>query len=125
MITLVPQQCDKSCALACIAMITGNTFETVRSLTDHVPISDYKMDEILESLGHRVIRSMRGTLLPEKVMILDVPSLNRRGTMHSIVLDTHDGGFQVFDPNKGFKGETYESFEKIHGWGAVLWTIKR
>ena len=106
-------------------MITGSTFDQIRSMTDHVPISDYKMGDILESLGHRVVRSMYGNILPDKVHIIAVPSLNIPGAMHSIVLDTHDGEFKVYDPNKGFQGSVYESFEQIRGWGSVLWTIKR
>lgn len=108
-IELVNQVDDKTCASACISMLTGMPIDKVIEefhgdyLALNIDIGDY-----LRSKGF-VVRdaySKERLLKPGSVYLLCVPSLNVVGGLHEVVVDIRDV-FEIYDPQAGRKDKKY------------------
>lgn len=122
-ITLVNQQCSKSCVIACMAMVAGVSFEEAyKSIEDiaEPPLSDMPTRIGLTRLG---VACFSDTIILWKgeVYLLDVPSLNLLGSMHCIVVDTRSDEYGIYDPNYGIPGKKYySSWDDIKGFGTAM-----
>ena len=119
-ITLVRQECGQSCGIACVAMVTNKTFSTVRAQTERVPIHHRELDRLLTLNGKVPIRSIYNDLLPDKLYIMAVPSLNIGGGMHYIVVDTWPDSMIVYDPNSGVSDKTAYTPSLLTSWGVLI-----
>lgn len=121
MTTLIQQRTPHDCALACMAMLTGKTWEETNAIVGH--LVDYEGDrrgmkdeqEALELLGFTndyeagecigtFVHAHRGFYIsPEyfrsmawgRRALMSVPSLNNPGGWHMIYWD----GSRIFDPS--------------------------
>lgn len=99
-----------NCVSASIAMILNETVEDItkdfhsRYIDDWMEASDY-----FKEVGVCFQPCRVGMRHPEvnKIYIAVVASLNVRGGTHSIVIETVEEGWWVYDPNKGREGVHY------------------
>lgn len=87
-IELIRQECDRSCGVACVAMVAGKTFGEVRAMVDDPGLNSQDIDRLLGRCGVAFERQLHPTLAAHQVYIVTVPSLNVRGGLHYIVLFT-------------------------------------
>lgn len=119
-IKLVNQECGQSCGIACVAMVTGKPFANIRQQVTHVPISQRTMEHLLTDNGVRFNKPVYDDLLPDRVYIMAVPSLNKSGSMHYVVADTR-GVLDIYDPlNHGEDGGDFYTPSKLISWGRLL-----
>ena len=113
-IELVNQDNDVSCALACIAMLTGEPLEKIRHHAESVfgikpPV---KMKDVVKLLTYYNFFCHQTPayepLYTGYIYLLSVRSLNTTG-VHSILLDARETKEIVYDPQKGVKGKRYYS----------------
>lgn len=82
-------------------------------------LSGRETDRLLVRLGIMPRYRNGEDIRPGRIYLVQVPSLNIRGGMHMIVLDSRADPL-VFDPNTGREGvETYD-LGKIRGWGDLI-----
>lgn len=112
----VQQQDDFSCGVACVAMVTGRSFEEVAK--DHgvrQGMCAEDMDALLVLYGMAFERQLYPTLKPGSTYIVTVPSLNRVGGLHFIVVRTKEFtdatslSADILDPQYG-RADNYEEF---------------
>jgi len=118
-ISLVNQQDDKSCVVACIAMITGKPYEEIRACfkEDDIPVYPHAQDAVLCKYGFVTKRNTLQSLYPHGIYILSVPSLNTPAQMHAVVLDTTD--YVIYDPQQGRPDRKFYTYSMIQSWGAA------
>lgn len=107
------QQVDKkSCVHACIAMVTGNPIEDI--------LSAFPRPGTMSNVGIYLAKNgiwmiPRSSVTPMNygfVYIIDTPSRNHLGLVHSIVLDLRDSDTPLcFDPQKGREGKEFYTVE--------------
>ena len=117
------KQADADCVLACIAMVACKTlqdiYDTFPEFDECYGVTDDEKIDILSELEIVCIEYETKILVPGRVYIVGVPSLNVLGGTHCIVVDTRinfEAKIKVYDPNKGNEGMkhyTAKSFEKI------------
>jgi ABC-type bacteriocin/lantibiotic exporter with double-glycine peptidase domain len=100
-IELVIQQSDNTCTSACLSMISGISYDEVVSSFHNKFISGkIKAIDWLRNLGF-IVREFGGIerhIRFDSVYLLMVPSLNKLGRNHSIVVDSRSGFIEVYDP---------------------------
>ena len=97
-----------TCTSACIAMLTGIPVNKIADVF-HPAYSRQEITpcEYLESRGLKVKRLYTDDQpMPSRLYLVTVPSLNKKGTLHHIIVDWRDV-CDVYDPNKGIKGKKY------------------
>lgn len=106
---LIQQQHDNSCAVACLAMMLGKTYEDVQSRYfsshdfDKGGVIVNRLLHVLEAEGVIAIEINRWmTTTPG---ILRVPSLNIEGGYHFVYYQ--GPGLKILDPNEGRLGRMY------------------
>ena len=115
----VMQQCPRSCAVACIAMVTGKPFDEIRKQASQPNLGDVEADNLLAANGVRPTRSYYNELKPGNIYLMHVPSLNLRASMHCIVVDCRED-FKVLDPNKGRDGADVYDEKTVKAWGSLI-----
>lgn len=116
----VQQQDDKSCVIACIAMITGKSFEDIYKIAKEVPCGEEEQNKLLVLNNIYPKRFLDNTLYINKRYIVSTPSLNFPGIMHCIVIDTNsNGSISVYDPQKDVKDKKYYTHKNLESWGDV------
>lgn len=109
-ITPVQQTLDNNCTSACIAMITGLDISAITA-EFHKDYIGMRVDtpEYLDGLGFSYRRCLAAErkLHPGYVYLVAVPSLNIKGGMHNIVIQTSLDAerWYVIDPNEGKEGK--------------------
>jgi hypothetical protein len=115
----VQQDDDKSCTLACIAMVTGASYAELKKNVMQVPVPHSEVDRLLYANGMYPLRSVYTTLFAGKTYIVAVPSLNFKGGMHSIVVqtgETPEDPFVILDPQEGREGREFYTLENLISW---------
>lgn len=113
----IQQSNDKTCGIACVAMVAGVGFATVLELlpeaTEH-GVGSEALDKLLDAIGVTYNRQQYPTLLPNSRYIVTVASLNMPGGMHFIALQTGDEDVEsgtvecvVYDPQYGRNNAFY------------------
>lgn len=110
---LIKQKYEADCAVACLAMFCGVTYEQLMgciqfNLNRQEPIkfmNNEEMAKILIQYGHKPMQSY--TLLPEVKSIICVPSLGTKKKFHYIYFD----GYKIHDPSNF---ETYSNSDFIN-----------
>ena len=111
---IVNQDDDKSCMLACVAMISDKTLTEIRSLyKGNIPLSDRELFDLVESLELAIYSERYNEIHRNSVYIIVVPSLNITGGTHGIVVDTRGGEMRVFDPQHGRKGKKWYTTDNL------------
>ena len=109
--TLIQQQDDSTCGVACAAMVAGVPFETAmdkaRAVVKKNGMGSREMGELLRRLHVRFTRKIFPDLCRTVPHIVVAPSLNVPGGMHYIVIDLSNEFFEVYDPQKGRPGKKY------------------
>lgn len=116
---LINQQCEKSCVVAAISMVTGKSFDEVSEQVCRLPVSEEEQDQLLTRFGFKFIRQIYPSLHPGCVYIASVPSLNNIATLHCVIIDTRNDGFEVFDPQKGREGKKFYTSDTLKSWATV------
>ncbi len=102
---LVKQREFGECGIACLAMVTGLDYDTVKEIIDDPAVATYgiRTEQMLVALhqaGFTNPHEIFGVPADEaRAAILTVPSLNHPGMLHFIVWD----GSNYFDPSAGAK----------------------
>ena len=131
--TLIQQQDDSTCGVACAAMVAGVPFETAmakaRLFVKLNGLGTREMGTLLRRLGVRFTRKLFPELNRTVPHIVLVPSLNVPGGQHYVVVDLTNEFFEVFDPQRGRPGKKYyradhetggdESFP-LRSWAEVI-----
>lgn len=99
------QPTSTSCTSACMAMLLNRPVEQVVE-EFHDPWTKHETDpeRYLEPFGIecKTFDGIWGTLAePENLYLLTVPSLNKPGHLHHVLLDLRGDLPVVFDPNRG------------------------
>ena len=109
--TLIRQQDDFTCGVACAAMVADVPFEVARAKADAFirlnGLGTREMGKLLRMLGVRFTRKRFPELNRTVPHIVVVPSLNVQGGQHYVVMDLTDGYLQVYDPQQGRAGKKY------------------
>lgn len=104
-ITHLQQTQKLNCASACLAMLTDKTVEEVTEDFHEGYTNNIKeVWEYLEQNDVLFTILLAGCRLPDldKVYLASVPSLNIKGGLHYIVIETtEDGNWWIYDPNLG------------------------
>jgi hypothetical protein len=104
---------DRSCVAACLAMITGRSSKEVfDEFHDSYINGKTRLCDYLEK--HSIpfeLKTIRDHVRPGTVYLLSVPSLNIRGGMHQVVLDTRGDICVVYDPAKGKEDKFYYVYD--------------
>lgn len=104
----VQQPCDKSCLPACVAMIIGQPVELILQHFPQLPAYEIDTMKCLVRFGYLPIEQASHYIPEGGIFIVTVPSLNRIGQLHAMVVDTRRPGQHVlFDPQAGRGGEVY------------------
>lgn len=112
------QSLDNSCVSACIAMVTNRLDEDVVeefhvAYTKGATISSYFKKH---RIPHRVLPAdSRDIATSDEVYLATVPSLNKEGGFHSVVLvvDDNINGVLVFDPQTDRKDKRFYSTRAV------------
>ncbi len=130
-ITFVQQPTSDSCVSACLAMLLGIPVERVlEEFHDRYKAHEVKpFDYLAGKIQAHYPVDAEEDLEWDRVYLLGVPSLNIRGGMHAVLLDTRGGKLRLYDPNVGKAGREYyflsrESLSSVAG-GVLLtsWAI--
>lgn len=127
----VQQKDEYTCGVAVVAMVTGRSFEEVLATHQELHkfsgtggMSSEELDEMLDHYKMEYVRQVYPTLLMDCTYIVTVPSLNRRGGNHFVVVRTPsctDEGvfkFEVLDPQYG-RADSYQEF-KLESWSEAV-----
>lgn len=114
----VKQECPNSCSVACIAMVAGVTFDDVREKISRPALGQTETDHLLVYYGILPTRHSND-MQPNALYIATVPSLNKPGRMHSIVIDTRNGYMEVYDPNFGRENVKVYTSDDAFNWGSL------
>jgi len=117
-ISLVRQEDGNGCGVACVAMLAGETYSYVRSLIERVPITQRDLEYLLFVNKLSFAKPEYDDLLPGKVYIMALPSLNKGGTMHYVVADVRDV-LKIYDPNEGNTKDIYDN-TRVCSWGRLI-----
>lgn len=115
---LIKQPTDSSCALACISMLTHvpmfKVIDIAKSIFDHDPLemglNTQDMDHLMRKLDIKYTIQYPVSISFGNVYMVDVPSVNKMGRMHVVILDMRDE-FEILDPQKGRPNRKYY----VHG----------
>lgn len=106
------QRCEKSCVVACIAMVTGRPFEEVECdvLTQGmaVPmIPDAYMDFLVQKnmFPMPVSANAPNPFIFGQLYLVTVASLNHMSGLHMVVIDYRGDYPKVYDPQEGRDGK--------------------
>lgn len=107
------QPTGNTCVCTCIAMLTGKPAQEVVDkwhdlyYSHHEPLMDILEEEGLRVECHYSAGSPR--ILPGKLYMLTVPSLNVEGSLHQVLVDWRDEavGPVCLDPAKGLPDRKY------------------
>lgn len=118
------------CTLACLAMLTG---KTLKEVCQALEIDDKDncylrrgtfLEEIfymLRKLDVDYVWQMTTRLVPYRVYLISVPSVNHPEKLHSVVVDYRKKDIKVLDPAKGNMGaKYYKEFAEIPFWQDVI-----
>ena len=122
-IDLVNQKDDLSCTIACVAMLSGYSFDYVRKIAKHNSlIAPLNTIETLQLLCEVKVLGMHK---PDEILesgdlyLLTVPSLNSVG-FHNIILDLREGLKNVFDPQKGRENKRFYTQKNLKNWSTTI-----
>lgn len=121
--TLIQQQDDSTCGVACAAMVAGVTFEDALAKAGDIRkngMGSREMGDLLRRLGVRYTRKMFAELNRTVPHIIVAPSLNVVGGLHYIVADLSNGFVEVHDPQHGRTGKKYYRTCYDHTDGVAL-----
>lgn len=102
----VTQPTPFSCAHACLSMVTGIPVEEIIARWKR-PISFIETVTVLSEEGIMAVPFVPGYMYPfsdDGVYLTTVPSLNRSGVTHSVLVEYYQDEVSVHDPNKGREG---------------------
>lgn len=130
-IEFVQQRCGSSCGIACVAMVSGVEFDTVLEWNERPGVSSRQLDQLLIRAGLKPIRYDYPDILPDKVYIVMVPSLNIKAGGHYIVIDTREPessdeaaeGYtwcKLYDPVQGREGKESYTVDMLQTWGDIV-----
>lgn len=108
---LIQQQDDSTCGVACAAMVAGVPFEIANAKAKEFVtkrgMGAREMGILLRRLGVRFTRLMIPELKRCVPHIVVVPSLNRVGGNHYVVVDLSNDFVEVYDPQAGRPGKAF------------------
>ena len=130
----IEQEDEKGCGLACIAMLTFNSYKDVKDAYSLLFKKDINTDGIyldeeltlFSYFGYReaiICYSGIYSLHPERTFLLCAPSLNYPGTIHRIIIQTPKDiniPVKVYDPSPNKKYTDiptiwFDVIEIVHG----------
>ena len=114
-IDFVQQRCDKGCGVACMAMVSGESFDKILGIKGGIPETyPSEFDSIFKELGVKYERQLIPHLEENSLYIVTVPSINIKRMLHYIVVKTYSAinngnniNVDIYDPNKGRGNEFY------------------
>jgi ABC-type bacteriocin/lantibiotic exporter with double-glycine peptidase domain len=115
----VMQLDSEGCGIACIAMLVNKSYSEIRDLVVDIPITQRILEDLLYQLDIRFRKPAYDDLVPDRLYIVCVPSLNNIGGMHYIIVDMR-GTMKVYDPNKGRIDVSIYDHNNLMSWGRVL-----
>ena len=102
------QKCGKSCVIACISMVTGKSFDTIKDDVGKqgmkAPlIPDQYMDILVQNklFPMPVSANAPSAFIFGQLYLVSVSSINNVGGLHMVVIDYRGDNVEVYDPNKG------------------------
>lgn len=127
-INLVNQINDETCMSACLAMLTGIPIEQVIKEFH----ADYFRGKVTayeylkqKGIGSRKFWVEERGLSWGCLYLLAVPSLNKKGILHSILAQTTSDGLQIFDPQQGRYGKDYYTYgERVQAFHSHACELK-
>ena len=106
-------QNETDCSLACIAMVGRTTLEEVHNAFPEfngVGTTNKELITVLDRLKILHIVYASDSLFYGRLYIVTVPSVNKCGNTHNIVVINHeDGNSIILDPNEGRKNKKFYS----------------
>ncbi len=121
------QTCDKSCGIACVAMVSGIAPSTIERWSGRPETDALSIECLLVKVRLHSRLEFSNQLFEDRVYIVAVPSLNIPGGMHYIVIDTRlfnldENGpdWIIFDPNWGLEGKKFYTHENFKSWGELI-----
>lgn len=104
------KQSNLDCVCTCIAMLAGKPRREIvkRFHSKYLIENTMNVSDILWELQipFRECRQEEG-IVRGKLYIASVPSLNREGWTHLIIIDFRNNALKLYDPNQGVTGRRY------------------
>lgn len=117
-IDTITQEDSTGCGIACIAMVTGKSYQEVKEIVKTEPnfaMTPKQLQHALEQYKMAYIPYSYPVLWPGRVYIITVPSLNILGGGHYMVIDyRNEDSALLHDPNLNKEGK------KVYGYDADL-----
>jgi ABC-type bacteriocin/lantibiotic exporter with double-glycine peptidase domain len=119
-LTPVQQTLDTNCTSACIAMITGLDIDRITTeFHDKYIGMELEPTDYLRKLGFsfRKCLTVERKLKPDYIYLVALPSLNIKGAMHNIVIQTSSDGkrWYIIDPNEG------REYKEVYPQDTMAW----
>lgn len=115
-IKLVTQWDQKSCSLACVAMLCGAPQSLVVNVAERLgirtPTTSLDFRRIMTAFGVMTTPQVAEELFDGFIYKVTVPSLNVARGLHSVIIDCRGDAFQVFDPQNGNEGKEFYCSKK-------------
>lgn len=125
-VEFINQLSNDDCVVACIAMACGVTYKDVIDIAnekDDMPLPQFKEDCLIAHFQCLPIRTIENVLYENRLYIVTVPSLNREGDFHRIIITTYDT-LIVYDPNTNIPDRKAYDSESLKSWSEVTEIIR-
>jgi len=121
---MIAQKFDSDCAVACLAMFLGVTYESVAKHCHGFEMVTFglgseRVDDIAGLFKTEIIYLDISRLDRSKPAVLTVPSLNTHGTKHAVYWD----GSALHDPNTGRSGK--HAYDADRAWSKGLYGYQK